>query len=111
MTKRRIAQGVIVWETAVHVIVQAQPIARKHGTWSWTTSRGDLDAFAAKHTSEDNDSFREILETHNAKRSSRYGWQQQATMDAKEAERVRAEYTRRREHDRARRAGETGVHP
>jgi hypothetical protein len=32
-------------------------------------------------------------------------------VDAKEAERVRAEYTRRREHDRARRAGETGVHP
>ena len=32
-------------------------------------------------------------------------------VDAKEAERVRAEYTRRRERDRARRAGETGVHP
>ena len=51
-------------------------------------SRMSLDQFAAKHTSEDNDSFREILETHNAKRSSRYGWQQQATMDAKEAERT-----------------------
>ena len=27
------AQGVIVADTDVHVIVQAQPIARKHGTW------------------------------------------------------------------------------
>ena len=48
-------------------------------------SRMSLDQFAATHTSEDNDSFREILERHNAKRGARYAWQQQETHDAWQA--------------------------